>query len=416
MKKPSAAVAAAALAMAGYSSIAAAGPSSHFVGQAKAHAAHRGDAVLYSQDGTDTLNAIVSQNFEATFAAYSAAAADDFHVPSGQIWCITEVDVLGQYFNGSGPSDSVDVTIYKDAGGKPGDVVSTATGLSYTNGSSFHVKLPPPKPSSGYREGTYWVSVVANMAFGAGGEWGWEVQTEINGGEASWQDPGGGFGFCSSWDTIGNCFGTPGDFMFALIGTQGKCPANVLYNQAGNDSGLGSISQNFETSLNLFDAKAVDDFLAPAGGAHLRAVKVFGKYHNGTGPARDETVTLYLDNGGKPGTVKKQFTVAGVENGTGSIYMHVPQPYPPLIGGNRYWLAVQANLDFLSGGEWAWDNQTTSENLPAMWRNPLDGFATGCIAFMPESQCFARPRGDHRFILYGTFDSAQSGHRDRSSP
>jgi len=56
------------------------------------------------------------------------------------------------------------------------------------------------------------------MDFGAGGEWGWEVQSEISGNEANWQNPGGGFGLCPTWDTITNCIGVTGDFMFSVSG------------------------------------------------------------------------------------------------------------------------------------------------------------------------------------------------------
>ena len=189
--------------------VAAAAPAVMGHGQRAAIPAASPDGTCYSNMGSDTFNAILSQNFEATFAAYSSQAADDFVLTST---CRAKsVDIVGQYFNGSGPADSVDLTVYKNQDNKPGKVLKTFHSRSYTNGASFHLKV-----AGTLKSGHYWLSPVANMAFGAGGEWGWEVQTEINGLEAMWQNPGGGFGICPTWATITNCIGVTGDFMFSI--------------------------------------------------------------------------------------------------------------------------------------------------------------------------------------------------------
>ena len=195
--------------------VAAAAPTAIGHGAAGATRAVSPDAVCNSNAGTDTLNAILSQNFEATFAAYSSQSAADFKVKKGKTCVSNGISVTGQYFNGSGPADSVDVTFYKDSGGMPGAVAVSFTGLAYTNGPSFNVAFP----TKAKLKGKNWLSPVANMAFGAGGEWGWEVQSEIAGGtEGMWQNPGGGFGLCPTWDTITNCVGVTGDFMFSVNG------------------------------------------------------------------------------------------------------------------------------------------------------------------------------------------------------
>jgi len=194
--------------------IAAAAPSVMGHGKAGAAPAVAPDASCASNAGTDTLNAILSQNFEASFDAYDAQSADDFKVKKGKVCNATGLSVTGQYFNGSGPARDVDVTFYKNASGHPGAVVKSYANLAYTNGPSFVVKFP----SKAKLKGTNWVSPVANMDFGAGGEWGWEVQSEISGAEGNWQNPGGGFGACPTWDTITTCIGVTGDFMFSVNG------------------------------------------------------------------------------------------------------------------------------------------------------------------------------------------------------
>jgi hypothetical protein len=177
--------------------------------------------ILYNQNDNNASVGIVSQNFgDPGFDIYDAQAADDFAVPAGQTWTITSVFVTGVYFNGVGPSPSVNVTFYQDSGGLPGAQVSTET---LTPGV-------PRGPSGGIRlhngvtlsSGTYWLSVQAVMDFATGGEWAWETRAVQSNSASAWQNPGDGFlTGCTTWQNMQNCIGPLGegpDFMFALIG------------------------------------------------------------------------------------------------------------------------------------------------------------------------------------------------------
>jgi hypothetical protein len=175
---------------------------------------------LYDQTGGGSGEAVDSQNFESTFAAYDDQGADDFKVPKGHTWKITEVDAPGLYFNGAGPATSENVTFYKDAGGVPGAQVGPSNdGIVGTDSAgSFTIKLANTVK---LKKGTYWVSVVANCSFTGGcGEWGWDTRSTQTGNEAQWQNPGGGFGVCPTWGPITTCiYGNPDpDFQFALKG------------------------------------------------------------------------------------------------------------------------------------------------------------------------------------------------------
>jgi hypothetical protein len=192
-----------------------AAPSATHHGQAQAAAAVSPDATCASNAGTDTGNAIVSQDFtDSGYDIYDSEAADDFTLSAP---CVANgLSVTGQFFNGSGPADSLNITYYKNKSSHPGKVVKALTGLDASTGPSFNVKHGKVKLKAGH----FWVSPQVVMAFGGGttGEWGWEVQTEESGVEANWQNPGGGFGVCPSWDTITNCIGVSGDFMFTVKG------------------------------------------------------------------------------------------------------------------------------------------------------------------------------------------------------
>jgi len=55
--------------------------------------------ILYDQYDNATLNApvdITSQDFEPADDAFDAQAADDFVVPGGQTWNVSEVDIMGE--------------------------------------------------------------------------------------------------------------------------------------------------------------------------------------------------------------------------------------------------------------------------------------------------------------------------------
>jgi hypothetical protein len=204
----------------------AAGPGATSAGTgAKASPNNSPLATLYDQNSDDNGIGIVSQNFEPTFDAYDAQGADDFTVPAGKIWLVTSVKTTGVYFNGAGPCDTASVTIYKNKNGKPGGVVADHQGIagSYASGA-LNVTIPKTK----LKAGKYWVSAVCDMAFGVGGEWGWETRNTKAGVGAMWRNPGGGFGTgCSAYGDMITCLGALGqgpDFMFALGGKEKPAP------------------------------------------------------------------------------------------------------------------------------------------------------------------------------------------------
>jgi len=180
---------------------------------------------------------------------------------------------------------------------------------------------------------------------------------------------------------------------------------DVLYDQTSNDSGIGIVSQNFESSFDAYDAAAADDFTVPDGVRWvLREIDVPGVYFNGGGPLNSVNVTIYYHlkgNKNLPGPlVKKEYdNVVPTSDNAGSLVITLPHKVK--LGAKKYWLSIQANMDFSAGGEWAWENQSTSEDSPAVWENPGDGFATGCTTWTQENVCIPDGQGDHMFTLRG---------------
>ena len=178
-------------------------------------------SVLYDQNSNDDGIGPVSQNFlNSSFDIYDSQGADDFKVPHHSAWKVREVDVTGSYFNGSGVAPSENVIFY--AKGKhhvPGDVVREFDGIQGTDDGfgSFAITLPGKGVT--LKAGTYWVSVIANMDFFAGGEWGWETRADTLGSPGVWRNEGGGFGICADWTPVSECIPDgESDYLFTIQG------------------------------------------------------------------------------------------------------------------------------------------------------------------------------------------------------
>ena len=197
---------------------------SHAGGKAaRVKGADRAAGVLYDQSTNDSGIGITSQNFESSFDIYDNSGADDFNVPAGQVWKVTEVDANGVYYNGYGPATSETVTFYKNKKGAPGAVVAAVTATGSDSGGSFAISLGKKgvKLKGGAGGKTYWVGVVVNMDFGVGGQWGWENQSTVEGKPAQWENPGDGFATgCTTWAQENVCIPDgQGDKMFTLRGS-----------------------------------------------------------------------------------------------------------------------------------------------------------------------------------------------------
>lgn len=189
----------------------AASRSGHPVGTVNPSGATR--PLCYTNTTGDTGTAVVSQNFEPEFDPYDTLAADN--VTLHRVCRVTSIDLVGTYFNGSGPADSENVTFFADDHGQPGAVVNSQTVVGDDSAGSFTIPLAKVTLAPG----RYWVAVQANMSFASGGEWGWEATSNIKGKPAVWENPGGGFGAgCTSWGDLGSCLGLgqPIDLIFQL--------------------------------------------------------------------------------------------------------------------------------------------------------------------------------------------------------
>ena len=146
--------------------------------------------VLHNQNNDASGFGNVSQKFDTAHASDNSQGADDFTVPSGKTWTITEVDVTGFYSTssggaGGGPATSENVIFYKNTVNSkhqnvPGAKVKSVTLKGTDTSGKFVISgITGVKLAAGH----YWVSVQANMSFSTG-LWLWESRTVQSGSPA----------------------------------------------------------------------------------------------------------------------------------------------------------------------------------------------------------------------------------------
>src|SRR5690606_16444180 len=176
--------------------------------------------LLYDQTANEGSEIVLAIYDLDLFPDYVVQAADDFVVPAGTTWNVTQVFAAGQYNSGGGPALGVNVYIYADAGGEPGSEVAAFTDLGFTTSgvAAMTVNLPAPVVLP---EGTYWLSVQPVMDFSIDGYWSWWTEGVQIGASAQWRNPEDGWGTgCTDWNPITSCWNDEDpDLTFQIYGT-----------------------------------------------------------------------------------------------------------------------------------------------------------------------------------------------------
>jgi hypothetical protein len=149
----------------------------------------------------------------------SVQTADDFEVPSGQSWTVTELDVAGR--NNLSGSRLVNVFIYADtSNGLPGAELFRQTNI---NALAPNFTIPVTGAPS-LVPGSYWISPQMNQLTGEP-HWYWDDRQPVNGHPAAFRGAAGG---CVDWQPRDLCSSDPGypDEAFRLIGTSAPYPPN----------------------------------------------------------------------------------------------------------------------------------------------------------------------------------------------
>ncbi len=158
----------------------------------------------------------------------------------------------------------------------------------------------------------------------------------------------------------------------------------VLYSQLDDPSGTAFIDTDY-VGFTPISSMAADDFIvtSPAGW-DIRVVNTPGVFKaQGDLPLWVNT-TFHADAGGLPGAPLPGCDFPGntdfTTDGTGDLSINVTCNAPPGV----IWVSQQVRPAYYLH---YWSTRNTAVGNPFVWKNPLDGFGTGCTDWTPASIC-----------------------------
>lgn len=203
-------------------------------------------------------------------------------------------------------------------------------------------------------------------------------------------------------------------FVTALVAAAQPAAAALLYSQLSPISPHHGVPYQDGVGV-LLDSEAADDFAVPAGQVWNvdRVVSRGFVLPASSGLPEAVDVAFLLDDGGKPGLPVCEFSaVANVtlepEESGHTLHIDLPSPCT-LCAGTRYWVALQAVDD--DGGSYTWRQSPLLAGHPAAWRNPNDGYGTGCTDWAAAAATCGQGDGespDLAFELYGVAHAPES--------
>lgn len=195
----------------------------------------------------------------------------------------------------------------------------------------------------------------------------------------------------------------------ASFQSRGRAPAPPLYTQTGTATVGALVNQTFESAETVYDSEAGDDFTVPAGESWLiRRVRIWGVSGAPIPAVTGLTVRIWSSTTGAPPLPDTMLCESTNPTFTESPlgFLTVDITGCPVGGGNRYWITTSVRQDFDTpfGGQFWWSAMTeASSTAVAVWRNPADGFGTGCTNWATASSCGITQIGSEnlRFELIG---------------
>lgn len=186
---------------------------------------------------------------------------------------------------------------------------------------------------------------------------------------------------------------------------------SVLYTQGGSTWTTQFVTTLFPAGADDdLDSELADDFEVPADTTwHIDGVKAPGQdfgedmdYYPAT-----VNVTFYNNSGGLPGSVACNYDAIPVTSYSAVMDLTVELPTDCTLGTGHYWFAIQtiATLSDNSIEGWFWRSAGgVLYGNEAAWRNPPDGWGTGCTSWAAVSTC-ASGQYDRLFTLYGSTEA-----------
>ena len=175
----------------------------------------------------------------------------------------------------------------------------------------------------------------------------------------------------------------------AVLVAASPASAGVLYDQTTGPSSGSITSSDFGVANKV--SQGADDFTVPAGANwQIASVTVNGSGSLTGSPTA--AVFLYANAGSLPGTQlfsQSGIPISGVNNFT------FPVAGSPLLSPGTYWISVQITDPV----QWSWSGSAAQFGAVAAWRNPGNGYSTGCIAYTAVTSCLGTTSKSFMFAL-----------------
>jgi len=186
------------------------------------YSSNRMPAPLFTQIDMISTSGVIS-SFSAPLA--DVQVADDFVVPAGKMWTISEVFARGFVNDGTMPQ-SVQVDFFEDNGGQPGALITSITNGMFVFTGDIMISLPSAITLT---EGSYFVSIVS-INNTVSHRWNIFDHSTANTTSVPWlSTPDGSFGLPPNTWTIYSDLGlTATGSEFSLSGIEEDIPAEVV--------------------------------------------------------------------------------------------------------------------------------------------------------------------------------------------
>lgn len=158
----------------------------------------------------------------------------------------------------------------------------------------------------------------------------------------------------------------------------------VLYDQSGTAANGAAI----QFSGSVYDSEGADDFVVTdASGWSVSGLNLQTSFSAAPPGGITYDVNFYADSGGAPGaTAACSYPgISGTLDGTATA-LSISLPAPCDLAQGTYWLSVVPNMTWPPQFFWSLDANATI-GAPGQWRNPGDGYASGCTAWSPTTAC-----------------------------
>jgi hypothetical protein len=190
--------------------------------------------------------------------------------------------------------------------------------------------------------------------------------------------------------------------LFLVAAFAGVLPVHggeVLYDQTDH-AGATVPDQDFEAVYDQYDCAGADDFVVTAPSWTILGVNTKGT-HSGTPAVIHVDIAFYPDAGGRPA---EQALCAFPEttsfvNDGGDLTITLPSSCA--LSPGVYWVAQSVRQNLEPSGQHLWGNRTEQSGHASVWRNPENGFGSGCTDWGTQADCGFAGGPDLLFQIVG---------------